>query len=163
MQFPTFALLCALMSTMAWPAAAQLRISEFMAANTRTLADEDGSYEDWIEIQNFSAGPVDLNNWCLTDTASSLTKWRFPATNLNAGGYLVVFASNKNRRTPGKPLHTNFKLDAAGEYLALVQPDGVTIATEFRPTYPPQLSDISYGFGVASADFTLVSSNDAVR
>ena len=163
MKLPTFALICALVGAMAWPAAAQLRISEFMAGNTRTLADEDGSYEDWIEIQNFSAAPVNLENWCLTDSASSLAQWRFPATNLSSGGYLVVFASSKNRRTPGKPLHTNFKLNAAGEYLALVQPDGTTVVSEFAPVFPPQLSDISYGFGVASADFTLVSSNDAVR
>jgi len=119
-------------------AADSLVISEFMANNAHTLADEDGDYSDWIEIYNAGTNTVDLLNWSLTDDASKLTKWRFPSTNLLSGKFLVVFASNKNRRTPGAPLHTNFKLDANGEYLALVQPDGVTIATQFTPTFPPQ-------------------------
>src|SRR5439155_23661552 len=81
----------------------------------------------------------------LTDDANDLTKWRFPATNLDAGGFLVVFASGKDRRVAGAPLHTRFKLSAAGEYLALTEPDGVTIATEFAPKYPRQMPDVSFG------------------
>src|SRR5436853_5689423 len=42
------------------------------------------------------------------------------------------------RSIPGGPLHTNFKIDDQGEYLALVQPNGVTIATQFSPTFPAQ-------------------------
>ena len=45
------------------PLAAQdFRISEFMAANTRTLADEDGDYPDWIEIHNAGVTPASLFN-----------------------------------------------------------------------------------------------------
>ena len=123
-----------------------LYISEFMASNTRTLADEDGDYSDWIEIYNPNAGPISLDGWFLTDSTNDLSKWRFPATNITAGGFLVVFASEKNRRTPGIRLHTDFKLSADGEYLALVNPDGVTIASEFRPTFPSQVPDVSHGF-----------------
>jgi hypothetical protein len=57
---------------------------------------------------------------------------------------MVVFASNKDRRNPGVPLHTNFRL-ASTEYLALVAPDGIAIATAFSPAYPPQVADASYG------------------
>jgi len=120
-------------------------ISEFMAKNTFTLADEDGVYSDWIEIHNAGNSTINLNNWSLTDNPAQLTKWRFPATNIAAGQFLVVWASDKNRRVPGAPLHTNFKMSDEGEYLALVQPDGVTIATEFAPTFPPQLPDVSFG------------------
>src|SRR5262245_16445258 len=87
-------------------ATSEVIISEFMADNTRTLADEDGDYDDWIEIYNTSSGPVNLDGWHLTDTAGNLTGWRFPSTNLNARGFLVVFASGKDRRVPGAPLHT---------------------------------------------------------
>src|SRR5664279_4553470 len=93
-------------------------ISEFMASNTHTLADDFGNYEDWIEIQNTAATNVNLLDWSLTDNSSKLTKWRFPATDLPPGGFLVVFASNKDRRTVGSPFHTNFKLAASGSYLA---------------------------------------------
>lgn len=44
-------------------------------------------------------------------------------------------------------LHADFKLRAAGEYLALVAPDG-TVVSEFGQggaDYPPQQTDISYG------------------
>ncbi|PYJ00210.1 MAG: hypothetical protein DME25_21275, partial [Verrucomicrobia bacterium] len=127
-------------------AAAPPYISEFMASNTRTLADESGFYEDWIEIYNPSAVAVNLDGWYLTDSAGNLTKWRFPATNLAGGAFLVVFASGKDRRVPGARLHTSFQLSAAGEYLGLVKPDGVTIASEFSPVFPQQVPDVSYGF-----------------
>src|SRR5436190_20456764 len=105
----------------------QVVISEFLASNASTLADEDGAFEDWIEIHNTGVAPVNLLNWSLTDDATQPARWRFPATNLTAGARIVVFASGKNRRTAGAELHTNFKLEKDGEYLALVEPDGVTI------------------------------------
>ena len=121
-------------------------ISEFMASNTRGLTDEDSEFSDWIEIYNPSTLPVNLDGWYLTDAINNLTKWRLPATNLASGGFLVVFASNKDRAVPGARLHTNFKLSASSEYLALVKPDGVTIAGEFRPTFPVQVPDVAHGF-----------------
>ena len=129
-------------------------INEFMADNTKTLADKFGAYSDWIEIYNGGATTAHLAGWYLTDSADNLIKWRFPANNpatntstdLAPGGYMVVFASDKNVLS-GPELHTNFKMGADGEYLALVQPDGATIATEFTPHFPGQYPDISYGYG----------------
>ncbi len=144
-------------------APAQLRLTEFMASNTSTLMDEDGAYEDWIEIQNQSPITINLLDWSLTDTAGNLTKWKFPATNLPPGEFLVVFASNLNRRAPGAPLHTNFKLAAAGEYLALVDPSGTNIVTQFAPKYPGQIPDVSYGFALTVSNVTLVATGDTAR
>jgi hypothetical protein len=62
-----------------------------------------------------------------------------------ARGYLLVFASDKDRRASGAPLHTSFALGTEGEYLALVRPDGTTIASQFAPAFPAQRADISYG------------------
>src|ERR1035437_8606388 len=121
-------------------------ISEFMAINNTTLTDEDGAYSDWIELYNTSTNTVDLGGWYLADNATNLTHWMFPSTNLGPSQFLVVFASNKNRRVAGAPLHTNFKLSGSGEYLALVLPDGLTKATEFAPAFPQQYADISYGY-----------------
>ncbi len=145
--------------TVVLPATANtnITISEFMAKNTFTLADEDGTFSDWIEIHNAGTCPVNLNNWSLTDKASQLTEWRFPNTNIAAGQFLVVWASGKDRRTPGAPLHTNFKCDDAGEYLALVQPDGVTIATQFSPQFLPQVADISYGLASDTQTYTYLA------
>ncbi len=145
------------------PSVGQLVISEFMASNAGTLADEDGEYPDWIEIHNPGTNTVNLLDWSLTDRPSELKRWRFPATNINAGAFMIVFASEKDRRLPGAPLHTSFKLSGSGEYLALVEPDGETIATEFAPAYPPQFTGVSYGFGIEQTNFTLLPAGAAVR
>lgn len=120
-------------------------ISEFMASNKTVLADEDGSFADWLELYNPDAMAVNLNGWYLTDNAKKLTKWKLPAVTLPPGGYLVIFASSKDRTDPTKPLHTNFDLSAGGEYLGLIQPDGVTVASDYAPTFPAQVADVSYG------------------
>ncbi len=147
MSFSTVRLVLALLFlAAAFPVSGAVRITEFLASNLRGLTDEDSNHEDWIEIYNDGATPVLLDGWYLTDNAGNLTKWRFPNTNIGPAQFIVVFASNKDRRNPGAPLHTNFKLDPDGDYLALVMPDGVTIATHFTPEFPVQATDISYGF-----------------
>ncbi|GIT04668.1 MAG: hypothetical protein CM1200mP29_00790 [Verrucomicrobiota bacterium] len=101
-------------------------------ANVSRLPDEDGDFSDWIEVHNPDNVAVPLAGYHLTDDAANLDKWTFPAVNLNPGATLVVFASGKNRTAPSVPtarLHTNFRLSADGEYLALVAPDGVTVVT----------------------------------
>ena len=125
---------------------AQVVITEFLADNKVTLADEDGQFSDWIEIYNTGTATVNLGGWSLTDDPTRQARWFFPATNLTAKGFLVVFASGKNRKVAGAPLHTDFSLKASGEYLALVTPNG-TVATEFAPTFPKQYPDIAYGIG----------------
>ena len=145
-------LLAALISVTALhPVSAAPQISEFMAVNDSTLADEDGEFSDWIEIRNPDAGSLSLAGYHLTEDAANLTKWTFPAVTIPPGGYLIVFASNKDRTDPGSQLHTNFRLTSSGEYLALVEPDGTTIASEFAPVYPPQFPDESFGFGTPGA------------
>jgi len=125
-------------------ASAAVAISEFMADNDNGIRDEDGNRSDWIELQNRGGVGVDLEGWFLTDTSGNLTKWRFPASILPANQYLVVWASEKHRTNPAAPLHTNFKLDNAGEYLALVDAQ-TNIVSAFAPAYPAQRPDISYG------------------
>jgi hypothetical protein len=127
------------------PQTSAVVISEFMASNARTLADADGDYSDWIELHNSSDAVVNLGGWFLTDDAGMLRKWRLPDVQLAANGFLIVFASGKDRSVSGQELHANFQLDADGEYLALVHPDGETIASQFAPRYPPQQVDVAYG------------------
>ena len=152
-------LLCMLVCTVR---AAELVISEFMADNTRTLRDEDGDYSDWIEIQNRSSSSVDLAGWRLTDDPRHRVGWTLPATALPAGGYLVVFASGKDRALPGKELHASFRLAAEGEYLALLAPDG-SVATRFSPAYPPQFPDVAYGMGRRAMGASVLPFGSPVR
>jgi hypothetical protein len=132
-------------------------ITEFMASNgnnihrTTPVLDEDGEDSDWIEIFNPTAGPVDLDGWHLTDSAGNPAKWRLPAVTLDAGAYLLVFASGKDRANPAAELHANFSLSADGEYLALVRPDGTAAASPFAPAFPPQTTGVSYGLAAGGS------------
>ncbi len=121
-----------------------VRISEFLADNDRTLNDEDGDASDWIELANSSDQTVNLAGWALTDTAADPMKWRFPSVSIAPRGFLLVFASGKNRAIPTAPLHTNFRLEKGRGYLALVRPGG-GVASDFGAAYPPQEEDVSYG------------------
>jgi hypothetical protein len=127
--------------------AADLTISEILASNQNGLVDEDGDTSDWIEIHNHDNATVNLNGWSLSDDADEPGKWPFPDVTLEPGAYLVVFASDKHRVEIGAALHTNFKLDKDGEYLALsfFEPtSGWLPVSEFAP-FPAQQDDVSYG------------------
>jgi hypothetical protein len=128
-------------------------ISEFLASNQTGLEDADGDHPDWIELHNPGPQAVNLEGYHLTDNPGHLDKWRLPAVTLAPGGYLVVFATGKDRASTGEP-HANFSLAASGEYLALVAPDAATILTEFAPAFPPQFPDVSYGRGVSAGVVT---------
>ena len=139
-------------------------IGEFMAANANGLTDEDGDHSDWIEITNPDSAPVDLGGWRLTDSAGNTSKWKFPiGVQLPAGGRLIVFASGKDRVILGRPLHTSFSLRQEGEYLALYPPSGSVPATAFRPAYPAQFPDVSYGTGLREIAVPLIASGDPAR
>ena len=120
-------------------------ITEFLAVNNDGLEDEDGSNSDWLELHNAGDMALNLNGWFLTDDASDLNKWALPNVSLAAGDYMVVFASGEDRAVAGSELHPNFKLGSGGEYLALVESDGSTIAHEYTPAFPAQSGDVSYG------------------
>ncbi|WP_309488832.1 lamin tail domain-containing protein [Oceaniferula flava] len=126
---------------------AQVVISEFMAASTGvSLVDEDGESSDWLEIYNSGTSAVSMLGYHLTDDDSDLSQWTFPNVTIPAGGYLVVFASSKDRAPTSGELHTNFKLSSGGEYLALVDTQGVVLH-DYAPAFPAQEDDISYGIG----------------
>ena len=126
-------------------------ITELMASNRDTLRDEDGDSVDWIEIHNPTLKALDLQGWSLTDSADNLTRWKFPALTIEPGQYTMVYASGKDRTAPNSELHTNFKLDKDGEFLAIVAADGTTIEHQYAPEFPAQSTDISYGL---SSDLT---------
>jgi len=115
-------------------------INEFMASNEITVADQDGEFEDWIELYNNGTQAVDLSGHYLTDDATDLTKWAFPdGTTIAANGYLIIWADEDGDQAG---LHADFKLSASGESVLLVSPD---LSTIDALDYPEQDTDVSYG------------------
>ncbi|GAA5481538.1 lamin tail domain-containing protein [Haloferula sargassicola] len=137
------------------PVPADVRISEFLAANDSIVVpgQADAGFHDWIELENTGPAAVDLAGWHLTDRADSPTKWTFSAGSvIAAGGFLVVLADGSGvPETDGLP-RTNFALGASGEYVALSDPSAAVVS-EFGPAgtdYPPQVADVSYGLDPTS-------------
>lgn len=123
---------------------AQVVISEILASNKNSLQDQYGENADWIELHNTSFNTINLHNWSITDDVSQPSKWRFPSVSLAPNAYMIIFASDKNIKETTNYLHTNFKLSASGEYLALYNNFGVLVSG-ILPSFPEQYEDVSYG------------------
>jgi len=69
--------LIALLALIANQTFGQLVINEGSNKNYSTISDEDGDFEDWIEIYNSGATAIDLFNYSLSDN-SNPGEWVFP-------------------------------------------------------------------------------------
>jgi len=116
-------------------------INEVLSSNGGVLADEDGDFEDWIELYNGGVEAVDLSGWGLSDDYERPFKWIFPEeTVIDGGEFLLVWASGKDRS--GSELHTGFSIAADGEEILLTRSDGLRV-DEFPPVAIPR--DVSVG------------------
>jgi len=119
-------------------------INEFMASNTKTIQDPQGDYDDWIEFYNTSESDVDLTGMYLSDKLNNYKKWKFPDnTIIKANGYLIVWADEDGKATPG--LHTNFKLSADGEVILFINSDANGNSICDSVSFGKQEPDISTG------------------
>ena len=101
------------------PDADKIKISELMVKNDATLLDSDGEFSDWFELVNTSDSPVSLAGWRVSD-GEDKSRWSFPDVTIDAGGYLLVFASSKE--SAGTELHASFSL-SEDETLYLYAPE----------------------------------------
>ncbi len=121
---------------------ATVLLNETMASNGRTIADDDGDYEDWIELYNAGADAISLAGWGLSDDRDRPFRWVFPDIVIPPGEHLLVWASGKDRSDPEASLHTNFSIAWTGEEILLTRPDD-SEADSLPPTRIPR--DISFG------------------
>ncbi|MEL6657390.1 MAG: CotH kinase family protein [Bacteroidota bacterium] len=97
-----------------------LAINEYMASNDVTIADEEGEFDDWLEVHNYGSTSINLSGYYLSDNPDLPTKWPFPEVNLEPGEFLLVWADDDEEQGA---LHTNFKLDADGEFIGIFDTD----------------------------------------
>ena len=133
--------------------AGDIVINEFQASNDMTVADQDGEFDDWIELYNNSNEEVALDAYSLTDDHQDLNQWSFPeGTSIAANDYLIVWC-DKDETQDG--LHANFKLSAAAETIILSD-NNVVVIDEVN--YLNQTTDQSYGrFPNGTGEFTELS------
>ncbi len=145
-------------------------INEILAENQTGLLDEDKDPEDWIELYNGGEQPVNLEGWSLSVDREDEGQWVFPSVNLPARGYLLVWASGKDRSGPPlyRSLHTNFKLNPNGDTLRL-SPRTILTADKSTPQAspggisrpPPQLKQIRSARSLAASKPFTSRSNEA--
>jgi hypothetical protein len=129
------------------------QILEIQADNSGGIEDEDGDASDWIELWNSNRFSYSLEGLYLSDDPGQPAKWSLPAVRLPPGGFLVVFASGKDRRDPAAELHANFRLNAGGDWVGLSDPTGVKVLDQIPPAdsgerrFPAQPPGASYGRG----------------
>jgi hypothetical protein len=104
-----------------------LYINELMPTNTSILMDENGEYDDWVEIYNASTEAVDLAGYYLTDNhypevGLSLTQIASgnPETIIPAGAYKVIWFDEQPDQGA---LHVNTKLGTSADAVYLIAPD----------------------------------------
>ena len=76
----------------------QLAINEVCPANFSGIADEDDDFEDWIELYNGSSDTINLKDYTITDNPERPDKWVFPEIKIAPQDYMIIFASDKDRR-----------------------------------------------------------------
>jgi hypothetical protein len=119
-----------------------LIMNELLADNVHTIADQNGEYDDWLELYNPTTSPILLTGLYLTDNPAKLSKWRFTQAGLyiSAGEHLLIWCDDQQTQAG---IHTNFKFSKSGEYAAIVDTDGITVIDSI--SFGPQDSDISLG------------------
>ncbi len=121
-----------------------VRINEWMAANSGTLADPaDGQFDDWFELHNPGPAAVALEGWRLTDNLDEPTRFVVPGGfSIPPHGFLRVWADGQPEQTRHGELHVNFRLSQSGEHLALF--DDLDRLVD-RVDFGTQTGDVSEG------------------
>ena len=105
----------------------QIVINEYSCSNVNGPTDAYGEREDWVELYNPTAAPIDLTGFYLSDKASNLMKWQIPSGSIPANGFKMVFCSKRNT-VNGTQLHPNFNLkQTEGDWIILANTTGLVV------------------------------------
>lgn len=134
-----------------------LVINEISALNTSIAFDENGDYDDWIELYNNSTETIHLLDYHLSDDMAQLDKWTFPDVSIEPDEYLIIWADDEP--SDSDELHANFKLSGDGESLILTNNsleivDIVSFGTQYE--------NITYGRfenGIGDFDYLIPTFN----
>lgn len=103
-----------------------LCINEVMYANLGMILDSDGDNSDWIEIYNYGKEAIDLSGYSISDHSGKSKRWFFPKSSIDAGEYMILWASGKDKVTSDGEIHTDFMIGDS-ETITLFDRDGNVI------------------------------------
>jgi hypothetical protein len=128
-----------------------LVVNEFMASNSATVVDQNGEYNDWIELYNNTPSTISTSGLYLSDKIDTLYKWAMPAVSIAPNSYLIIWA---DKDTLQDGMHSNFKLSSLGDQIVLVYADSTIIDSV---TFGAQASDVSLSRSPnGTGDFTVI-------
>jgi len=113
-------------------------INELMASNATTVADQDGEFDDWVELYNNTTTSMNLNGYYLSDDPNDLMKYQFPNVTIDGNGFLVIWLDGDPLQ---QGLHADFKLSATGEELLLINSN---LQIVDKVVFGNQTTDMSY-------------------
>jgi hypothetical protein len=121
----------------------RLVINEFLASNNTAATDENGEFDDFLEIYNPTSTTVDMSGMFLTDDLDSPAQYRIPdGVTVPPKGYIVFWCDS----TPSQgPTHTNFNILRAGEDIGLYDTEANGLAPIDTMTFSTQTTDVSFG------------------
>jgi gliding motility-associated-like protein len=131
------------------PLHAQVVVNEVCASNMNDYADNYGEFEDWFELYNTTAAPVDISGWWVSNRAGNPLKWQVPAgTTIPANGHRVFICSKRNE-VAGGIIHTSFNLNQTEEDHVLLSNAAGDEVDDFAFT-PDQRTQLGHSRGRAT-------------
>ncbi|GEM_PF-356046 len=119
-----------------------LKLNDLMPLNQKTILDNSGDLDSWVEIYNLGPGLVTTENLFLTDDPATPNKWKLPTWNLKAGDYLLLWLDGE----PAEGVaHSPFRLNSTGGELHLYLYNNSRYEPIDTITYPTLNPDVSYG------------------
>ena len=120
-------------------------INEYLASNDACCTDENGDYDDFIELYNGGSASVDVGGMYITDDLADPTAYQIPTTSPDSttiapGEFLLLWADKESEQGI---LHVQIKLSGDGEQIGLYASDGETVVDTL--TFGAQTADISLG------------------
>ena len=100
-----------------------LVINEVLASNTITVSDQNGEFDDWIELYNTTISDISTRGLFLADSGQ-LNVWPIPDVVIPNNGYLIVWA-DQDAQQDG--LHSDFQLDSDNDGVFLFYGDSTII------------------------------------
>lgn len=145
MRYIRFTILSLFIVLSVAPLSAQISINEIMASNDATVSDNNGEFDDWVEIYNAGSTSINIGGWYVSDDPANLKKFQIPnnrssQTTISPGGYMILWFDDD---TGQGPLHINHKLSADGESVIITASNGISRIDSVK--FGEQTTDISYG------------------
>ena len=129
------------------PSVNHLFINEIAASANNAITDENVNYGDWFEVFNGSSDTLNLAGLYFTDNVFQPSKWQLALnepekTIILPESFKLIWADESETKTL---LHTNFKLNASGEEVAVFQRQGENFVFIDKISFGNQSDNISFG------------------